>query len=290
MKLSLFCLLLFALLGNNVYCQYADLGTGNLKNQVWWFDWNNFSISNGASRSFITGDGLNVTITFSNVQGPIFQPSIMNTWPGAVLHLLYDFSDPNIQPALYSQNTTTNSQFSITITATRNGLPAAFKFIAADAEASTINEICTLTTSGSNWQCIDFFRNSSQTSDPLTGCNTSIATIADTYGGAPQTGQNPVIATDASSGSLIVNCAFTKYEIGRMGITFGIFGSVDMGDLPPSYGSAQHLLRYTTINSCNYLPPLPSTSLIPNLKIGNLPGDADPIQTLDDNANGADED
>jgi gliding motility-associated-like protein len=283
-------IVMFIAINVTVYGQYADLGTGTLKNQIWWFDWNGFTIANGASRTFNTTDGLTVTITFSNVQGPVFLPSIMNTWYGAVLHFLYDFSNPNIKPALYSPYTTQNSQFTVTVTATRNGLPASFKFITADAEASIPSEVTALTTSGSPWTCVDFFRNSSQTSNPFTGCNTTNATITDTYGGTSGIGQNPVIATDASLGSLTVNCSFNKSIEGQMGIAFGIFGSVDMGDLPASYGIAQHILNYTTANPCNYLPPLPSTTLIQNLKIGNVAGDADPVQTLDDNAAGADED
>ncbi len=272
--------------------QYADLGTGSLKNQIWWFDWNGFVIANGASKTFTTGDGLNVTVSFSNVQGPVFTPSIMNTWYGAVLHFLYDFSNAAVKPALLSPYTTQNSQFTVNVTATRNGLPAAFKFIAADAEGSALSETTTLTTTGSNWLCVDFFRNSSQISNPLAGCNTQTAAIADTYGGSSGIGQNPVIATNApGTGSLTVDCSFNRNGIdGQMAIAFGIFGSVDRGDLPTGYGFAEHTLAYTTTNPCNYLPPLPTTSLIQNLKIGNVAGDPDPAQTADDNASGADED
>ncbi|HET6996107.1 MAG TPA: CshA/CshB family fibrillar adhesin-related protein, partial [Chitinophagaceae bacterium] len=261
MKRTILCLAIFAAIVSNAHSQYADLGTGALKNQIWWFDWNNFTVADGASRSFTTGDGLTVTITFSNVQGPVFQPYVMNTWVGAVLHYLYDFSNVNIKPALFSTYTTLNSQFTISVTATRNGAPAPFKFIAADAEASATSEIMTLTTSGSNWLCVDFFRNSTQTTNPFTGCNTQTANVTDTWGGGLSgIGQNPVIATDNAGGSpLVLNCSFNRNSvIGQMGIALGIFGSVDMGDLPASYGNAQHTLKYTTNNPCNYLPPLPS--------------------------------
>jgi gliding motility-associated-like protein len=285
----LLCLLLSY--GTEGFSQYADLGTGNLKNQIWWFDWSGFTIAENASRTFNTGDGLAVTIKFSNVQGPVFQPSVMNTWYGAVLHFLYDFSDGNIKPALYSPYTTQNSHFTITVTATRNGLPAPFKFVGADAEASAVSEITTITSNGSPWQCIDFFRNSAQTTNPFLGCNTNTAIITDTYGGGTGIGQNPVIATDALAGSLTLDCLFDRSGVdGQMGIAFGIFGAVDMGDLPAGYGNAQHRLLYTTSNPCNYLPPLPATTQSTNLSIGAVAGDADPVPSLDDNANGVDED
>jgi gliding motility-associated-like protein len=292
MKRAILCLAVISLFTLKSLSQYADLGTGALKNQIWWFDWNGFTLANGASRSFTTGDGLNVTITFSNLQGPVFQPWIMNTWYGSVLHFLYDFSNPNIKPALFSPYTTLNSQFTINVMATRNGMPTPFKFVAADAEASALSEITTLTTNGTGWECIDFFRNSAQISNPFGGCTTQAATITDTYAGSSGMGQNPVIATDNTGGGpLIMNCSFNRNNVeGQMGIAFGIFGSVDMGDLPASYGNAQHTLKYTTSNPCNYLPPLPLTSLVQNLKIGTVAGDADPIVTNDDNANGADED
>lgn len=292
MKKFLPALLILVTINQKLHSQYADAGTGNLKNSIWWFDWNNFNVANGASKTTTTADGLTVTITFSNVQGPVLTPSIMNTWYGAVLHYLYDFNDPNIKPALYSPYTTQNSQFTITITATRNGLPTGFKFIAADAEASALSEITTLTSSGSNWQCVDFFRNSSQNSNPFLGCNTTTAVITDTYGNSAGIGQNPVIATNASvSGSLTINCLFDRSGIeGQMGIAFGIFSSIDRGDLPGSYGYASHVLTYSNSNPCNYLPPYPTLIQSESLKIGNIKGDPDPTESTDDNASGVDED
>jgi gliding motility-associated-like protein len=292
MKRIVLCFFLLLIIGLRVNSQYADLGTGSLKDKIWWFDWNNFVIADNASRTFTTNDGLTVTFTFSNVQGPVFQPSIMNTWYGAVLHLLYDFSNTSIKPAFLSSFTTQNSQFTVTVTASRNGQPASFKFIAADAEASATTEITTLTSSGSAWTCVDFFRNSSQTTNPFGGCNTTTATITDTYGGSAGIGQNPVIATDApASGSLVINCDFNRNGIiGGMGIAFGLFAPIDRGDLPTGFGYANHALTYTGNNQCNYLPPLPSLTQSGNLKLGAIAGDADATESSDDNAIGADED
>src|ERR1051325_10981967 len=113
-------LLLFLFAGLPAFAQYADSSNGVLKNSVWWFNWNGFTLSNGASKTFTTTDGLNVTITFSNVSGPTPAPATMNTWSGAVLHFLYDFTDPNIRPAILSTSTTQSVAFTMAITATRN--------------------------------------------------------------------------------------------------------------------------------------------------------------------------
>src|SRR5579871_5536385 len=204
-------ILIFLFFSIKTQAQYADLGTGNLKNLIWWFNWNGFTISEGASKSFTTNDGLNVTITFSNVSGILMQPSVMNTWPGAVLHDLYDFSDPTIMPALYylySPGVPYTSKFTLNISANRNGVPTPFTLVAADSEATLANvEFIDLTTNGSNWNTLDFFRNSSQTTDPVQNCNTQSIVIFDTYDGTQNgIGQNPVMATNApASGNLTVN-------------------------------------------------------------------------------------
>ena len=263
-----------------------------MKNQVWWFNWAGFTITEGASRSFVTSDGMTVTITFSQVSSHVPQPDIMNTWSGAVLHLLYDFTDPAIRPALHDAVSALGSTFYMTITASRDGLPVAFSLLAADAEASDPQEVTTLQTNGSKWQTIEFFRNSSQTINPVAGCNTQTVAINNTYGGASQTGQNPLLLTQSPAGAPLVIGVSLDHggTTGGMAVAFGILQSADRGDLPASYGMAQHQLVYNINNACNYLPPLPYTSQDGTLKIGAVAGDADPIQYTDDNAIGADED
>lgn len=288
-----FLVAVIALLTHESYGQYADIGSGTQKDKIWWVDWNGFTLSNGATKSITTTNGLTVNISISNVSGPALVPYQMNTWSGAVLHLLYNFSNPNIRPALYHPAyETVPSSFTLTVSATRNGQPVPFDFVAADAEASATNEITTLTTNGSTWQAIDFFRNSTQTTNPLTGCNTASVKISDTYGNAPAVGQNPVISTTSpANASLIVNAHFDHSGIiGQMGIAFGILEAVDRGDLPASYGFAQHQLAFTQINGCNYFAPFPSALQNNNLRIGAKSGDPDGIQTLNDNSNGVDED
>lgn len=274
-----------------VSAQYADRGSGVLKNFIWWFDWSGFTPQNGSSKTFNTADGLTVTITFSNVTGATALPNVMNTWSGAVLHFLYDFTDPAIQPALHARNTSSDTHFTLNITASRNGVPTPFTFVTADAEGSNLQEQTTVVSTGSPWTILELFRNSGQTSNPVTGCGTTTAMWTETYGGSSGIGQNPVLATEApANGALQVDVTFAKTSQGGMAIAFGIFAPLDAGDLPASYGSASHKLSFVSGNGCNYLPPLPTISQTQTLKMGALPGDADPATNTDDNAVGADED
>jgi len=278
--------------------QYADLGSGSLKNQIWWLDWTGFTISEGATRTIQTNNGLSITVTFSNVTSNHLAPDVMTTWPGALLHFLYDFSDAGIHPALYDAvtgNISSGSHFKMNVSVSRNNSPISFTLVTADAEGSNSGELTTFQTNGSAWSTVELFRNSGQTIDPVTGCGTQTATIHDTHEDPNNPfaiGQNPVIATrNPGTGSLILDITIDHATTsGGMGVAFGILESADRGDLPASYGTAQHELLYSTINSCNYLPPLPQTTQITNLKIGAVPADPDPVQSADDNAVGVDED
>jgi len=286
--LSLFLLLLLI----PAFAQHADLGTGALKSQIWWLNWAGVKITNGATKTFTTDDGLSITVTFSNAITREPVPAVMNTYFGAMLHLLYDFSDPTILPSLYDGPTGTGVlKFTMTVSATRNGSPVGFNLITADAEASWTGETTTFTTNGSPWQTMALFRNSAQTTDPLTGCGTNTVSIQNTFDGNAQEGQNPIITTQ-SPGLTPMKLDVTldhATTTGGMSIAIGILSAEDRGDLPASYGYAQHQLGYTIQNPCNYLAPLPALVQTPTLMIGSVPGDADPIQYTDDNAIGVDE-
>lgn len=289
-RLLLSPLLIFLL--NAAFGQHADLGTGALKNQIWWLDWAGMTVTNGATKTITTDDGLSITVTFSNVgsRGPV--PAVMNTYFGAMLHLLYDFSNPNILPSLYDGPQQTGAvKFTMTVTASRNGSPVGFNIVTADAEASWTGETTTLHTSGGNWQTMTLFRNSGQTDDPLTGCGTQTVSIQNTFNGLPSTGQNPIITTMSPGISpLILDVTLDHASTsGGMALAFGILSAEDRGDLPASYGFAQHQLPYTIQDPCNYLAPLPTMVQDQRLMIGSVPGDADPIQYTDDNAIGVDE-
>ena len=273
--LSFICLLLTA---NYSKAQYADIGTGNLRNQLWWFNWNGFNIQEGASRTFTTADGLTVQFTFTGISGQILNPSVMDTWSGALLYNLYNFSNTAIQPALYALNTNAyNSKCTLKITATRNGIPVPFTLITADAEASDPNyENTTLTTSGTQWTTVDFFRNSTQTANPLTGCGTNTVMMTDTYSGTVGLGQIPVLATNATPGNTLnigVNLQENASGGGGMGLAFGIIAAVDHGHLPASYGDAFHAINYTAINGCSYNPPFPTLVQNANIILGSTPPD-----------------
>jgi len=183
MKPLLLYALFSLLLCINVHAQYADQGTGVNKNSIWWLNWAGFTVQEGASKTFTTNDGLSIQVSFSNVTTHVPIPYIMDTWPGSLLWFLYNFSDPTIEPALYDMNSSINFGYTLNITATRNGLPVPFSVVTADAEASAFGETTTLQTNGSNWQTIEFYRNSTQTNDPLAGCGTQTAAITNTYAG-----------------------------------------------------------------------------------------------------------
>ncbi|MBO9203472.1 MULTISPECIES: CshA/CshB family fibrillar adhesin-related protein [Niastella] len=272
------------------YSQYANTGTGALRNDIWWFDWAGMNLSGTASRTVTTPDGLTITYTYSQ---PTKVPtaSVMNTWSGAILHVLYNFTNPAIQPAIsQSLNAGSSLEFKLDVQVTRNGVPVPFTLIAVDAEASSPDEYTTFSSNREPWQIVDFYRNSSQTSNPVSGCNTNKVILSQTYGNAAVSGQNPVMASATTTGDITINTKMDHQVTGGMAVAFGIMAPVDRGDLPASYGYVYHGLTYSILNGCNYLPPLPSAPKSQLLKLGSVSGDADGVQTLDDNASGVDED
>ncbi|QHS59646.1 CshA/CshB family fibrillar adhesin-related protein [Chitinophaga agri] len=281
---------LLLLLHTQSFAQFADAGTGHLRDAVWWMDWSGMKIENGATRTFITADGLSVTFTLSDVAGTPVSPKKMNTWNGALLKSLYDFTDTTIQPALWTPNNFFNSSFTITVSATRHGRPAPCTLVAADAEASSTLESLVLTTSAGTWRTIEFFRTSTQVNNPLVGCGTATATISDTYGGTPGIGQLPVIAADIPAvTSFRLDVGLLRTGHGSSAVALGIISQTDEGDLPASYGYAAHQLVYATQQPCNYAVPFPLTNLQSALYLGSVPGDADPAGMTEDNLHGPDE-
>jgi gliding motility-associated-like protein len=272
------------------FAQFADTGTGAMKDLVWWMDWADLKIEDGAARTFTTADGLTVTATFSAVAGTALVTSNMNTGGGAVLNKLYDLSGPAVKPALLVRNTFNNSRFTITITATRKGKPAPFTLVATDAEASNSLESIVMTTTAGNWRTLEFFRNSSQVSNPASGCGTKSITISETYAGTMGVGQLPIMATDVPAGApLTLDIRLLRSTHGSSAIVLGILSAADQGDLPDSYGYASHQLLYATENPCNYQAPLPLTTLQSTLRLGSIAGDADAVSMTDDNLQGQDE-
>ncbi len=288
--LCFWCTLFFV--GNSVYCQYADKGTGMARNDIWWFDWNNFPLVNGSSKIFQLPGGLEVNIEIDDLLDADYYASKMNTWSGSILHLLYDFSDPAIKPALFSEMSTRNPSFTLRFNVTRDGQKIPYTIVAADAEASDNHEFTTFNTSGSTWETIQFFRNSNQTNNPVKGCGTTTVTLSETYGGAAQTGQNPVLATSVDGTQpLIIKTSMQRVGVyGGMAVAFGILAPLDYGDLPLSYGFAYHQLNHEIINACNTTTPLPGIKISRSLVLGEEPGDSDEQGFSDDNLLGFDED
>jgi gliding motility-associated-like protein len=282
----------FILFTSRLNAQFADLGTGTARNDIWWFNWNNFPLTNGSTKTFALPGGMEVTIEINNLQDADFYASKMNTWSGSILHLLYDFSDATIKPALFSEMSTTNPSFQLTFTVTRNGQKIPYHIIAADAEASDNHEFTSFETSGGNWETIQFFRNSSQTKNPVEGCGTKLVTLSETYGGFTQTGQNPVLSTYSDGQQpLVIKSSLKRVGVyGGMAVAFGILAPLDYGDLPSTYGSGYHQLNYEISNSCNISAPLPIITTSRSLLLGKVPGDSDQPGSADDNQLGVDED
>lgn len=274
----------------SAFPQYATKGNGSLKDAIWWFNWAGLRLANGETRTFNTTDGLSVKIDLSNVTGDMV-PDIMNTWSGAMLHYLYDFNDPALQPAMHSRVlSNATCTIKLTVSVTRAGLPVPFTFVASDAEGSSPDEYTTLVTTGSAWQTIEYYRSVNSPVNPLVGCNTQTVRINHTSDASNVGGRNPLLVTNSANGNMVVDVKLERTVLGGMAVAFGIMAPIDRGDLPVGYGTVQHQLYYSVIDACNYLPPFPSIKLAQPLFIGSIPGDADGYQTSDDNANGADED
>lgn len=294
MRKAVTALLSAILISGTCMAQYADMGVGNLKNGIWWIDWAGFNMENGATKTVTTNTGTAIKITFSKVTGPKPSPTIMNSWPGSTLHLMYNFSNPAVKPALRTIMTPQKTEFTLSVTVTKNGIPVPFTFVVADAEASAPGEQIRLKTNFGVWNTIEFFRNSTQTTNPVEGCGTNNVTISQTFHeeALPQeVGQNAILATVGSSASpLEIDVVFDKQPPhGASALAFGILEPVDRGDLPATYGYAHHALPIQAANSCNFNPPFPTTRYATNLYLGAVPPDADPTESLDDNAVGVDE-
>lgn len=282
-----FSIILFSI---PAFPQYATTGNGALKNEIWWFNWAGLNIANGEARNFNTTDGLTVRISLSNVTGNL-RPDVMNTWSGAMLHYLYDFTDPAIKPTMHSPAISYNNcSVTLTIEVKRGNTLVPFTIVASDGEGSSPDEWTYLTTTGSPWQTIEYYRSSNDPIDPLVGCNTKQVRIYYTSDVSNRGGRNPLLVSNSSDGKMTLDVLFDRHVPGGMAMAFGIMAPIDRGDLPASYGTAQHQLYYDVIDACNYLPPFPSIVLAQPLFIGTVPGDADGYQTSNDNTNGVDED
>ncbi|WP_343668743.1 gliding motility-associated C-terminal domain-containing protein [Chitinophaga sp.] len=127
---SLFLALLLSQL--QLKAQYADTGTGSLKEQIYWCNWAGFTITEGATKTFVTSDSLTVTATFSNVTGTTPVPNYMS-------YAGYDFNNPAIKGSL---NTTGSAHFKVAFTATRNNTPTPVTMVAIGTGSTTYTGAC----------------------------------------------------------------------------------------------------------------------------------------------------
>lgn len=118
--------------------QYADGGTGTLKNHIYWCNWAGFSLTEGATKTFTTSDNLQVTATFSEVSGATPVANYMS-------YAGYDFSNQAIKTAF---NATGTAHFKLAVTATRDGVPTPVT-IAVTAAGGT-----SFTTTGTTWNVL----------------------------------------------------------------------------------------------------------------------------------------
>ncbi|RFM33980.1 T9SS type B sorting domain-containing protein [Chitinophaga silvisoli] len=113
--------------------QYADSGTGTLKEKIHWCNWAGFSITEGATKTFITSDSLTVTATFSDVSGATPVPNYMS-------YAGYDFNNPSIKGSL---NATGSTHFKVAFSASRNNTPAPLRMITIATGNTTYTGACT---------------------------------------------------------------------------------------------------------------------------------------------------
>lgn len=151
---KLYSLTLAALLLSHfhTHAQYADGGTGSLKNHIYWCNWAGFSLTEGATRTFTTSDNLTVVATFSDVAGATPIPNYMS-------YAGYDFSNQAVKTSFNASGT---AQFKLSVTATRDGAPAPVT-IAVTATGGT-----SFATTGSSWNILS----------GTTACGTTTTTIS----------------------------------------------------------------------------------------------------------------
>lgn len=282
-----FFLLFLICSANQLSAQYADMGNGALRNYIWWLDWSGLTIANGGTRTFTLPDGLTLNVTISNVSTYAPVPGPMNAnFSASPLSKLYDFTNTSMKPSLMDAGSGF-SGFTFNITATRNGSPADVTLIAADGEASWgrsspgQTELNGFTTSGSPWQTISFEQIPGATISPTStveGCGTNAAIITNTYNGSPY-GQSPLIATfnSSSSGPLKLDIKMDHTtSSGVMAVTCGILlPYAQGGTIPPSFGSAWHLQKYTVPKPCEDPARANELTQDQSLKLGLKPGNPD---------------
>ncbi|WP_322518576.1 T9SS type B sorting domain-containing protein [Chitinophaga sancti] len=261
--------------------QYADTGTGALKEQIYWCNWAGFSITDGATKTFITSDSLTVTATFSNVTGTLPVPNYMS-------YAGYDFNNPSIKGSL---NTSASANFKVAFTATRNDTPAPVTIAIITTGNATYTNACTTGTILQN--NLNLLQSNAGLRQSSTAPGQSNSPVLQNNSGLRQgstalvQSDSPVLQSNTGLRQSTVQLKSTTTQLQpsttevsldkNSTIIFGILASFDRGDLPASFGYASHELTYSP---CTLTPQ-------PDSYLGAIPPDAD---TLKSNNDGPDED
>lgn len=211
---------------------FASSGVGTYLNQIFWLDWNcgattAFNAGATVNKTWNAGDGLVITGTITGLTASV-SPYTTGSWGGDQLDDRYSGVNP-----IGLRNTTDGQdpQFTLTLTATLDGVSVPLRYVAADAESTDgSNESLAATTNGTAWQLLE-----QQGVLTVNNSGTSF-TLSDVANGGDGTA-----ILETSGTSVAMNVTITAGGIQSM--AFGVFTPFDYSDAPltgTSYGSANH--------------------------------------------------
>ena len=207
---------------------YASSGSGALKDQVFWLDWNcsgnNFLAGGTYTKSWSLPDGITVTGVLTNISLSL-TPYNTTTWSGNILDDYYGGVNPI---GLAPLNAGDDSAYRVSYTASKNGISVPLEYVLADAEFTDAgSENLQASTTGSAFELLETVGSSS-----VSGIGTTSATI--TSGG----GGTSLISTQ---GSPVINASYLNN--GGQALAYGIRLRRDFSDAPTaSLGGASHLI------------------------------------------------
>lgn len=210
---------------------FASSGTGANLNRVFWLDWSCgstsvFGAGTTVNKTWTAGDGLVITGRVTGITGAI-RPYVTGTWGGDLLDNLYAGVNPI---GLRNNVDGQDLQFSVTLSATLNGVTVPLRYVLADAEDSggaLTDESIQATTTGSAWSSLE-------TSGSITvGLSGASATIHDQANGG---GGTALLETQGSS----VTMGLNNFTVGGTAPAFGFYTPFDWSDALTAMGTANH--------------------------------------------------
>lgn len=225
--LSILAAIFFSLSTLGLDGGYADSGTGDYINNIYWFTWENGDLANGIhendTKTFSLPGGGQITATFTGVNAgaATYLPHDMETWSGAKSHNYYQLNGSNGE-ALYGAEGN-DATFTITFSATLNGTSYTPDLIFLDPESTDAGEEISVHTNGTNWQVIETLGSGQ--------VNLSLD-IPDDFSIFDGASGNPLLLSrDATEIEVYVNAG------GRQAVTFGLWFGLDFGDAPNTYAT-----------------------------------------------------